>query len=53
MAFDIFIQYLPRHVADYYTKLKSLTSKIQQTAGSAEQVQTCRTRSFKKPSSRA
>ena len=34
MAFDIFMQYLPRHVALYYTKLKSLTSKIQQTAGS-------------------
>ena len=29
MVFDIFIQYLPRHVAVYYTKLKSLTSKIQ------------------------
>ena len=27
MVFDIFIQYLPRHVAVYYTKLKS--SKIQ------------------------
>ena len=29
MVFDVFIQYLPRHVAVYYTKLKS--SKIQWT----------------------
>ena len=39
MVFDIFIQYLPRHVAVYYTKLKSLTSKIQWTAGSIGFVQ--------------
>ena len=39
MVFDIFMQYLPRHVAVYYTKLKSLTSKIQQTAGSIGFVQ--------------
>ena len=34
MGFDTFMEYLPRHVAVYYTKLKSLTKKIQQTAGS-------------------
>ena len=39
MAFDIFIQYLPRHVAVYYTKLKSLTRKVQRTAGSIGFVQ--------------
>ena len=39
MVFDVFIQYLPRHVAVYYTKLKSLTSKIQWTAGSIGFVQ--------------
>ena len=34
MAFDILIKYLSRHVTVYYTKLKSLTSKIRRTAGS-------------------
>ena len=39
MAFDTFIQYLSRHVAVYHTKLKSLKSKIQRTAGSIGFVQ--------------
>ena len=39
MVFDIFIQYLPRPVAVYYTKLKSLTSKIKRTARSFGSVQ--------------
>ena len=39
MAFDIFILYLPRHVAVYFTKLKSLTSNIQRTTGSIGFVQ--------------
>ena len=39
MALDIFIHYLPRHAAVYYTKLKSLTSKIQRTTGSIGFVQ--------------
>ena len=39
MVFDIFMQYLPRHIVVYYTKLKSRTSKIQRTAGSIGFVQ--------------
>ena len=39
MAFDIFIQYLPRHFTVYYTQLKSLISKIQRSGGSIEFVQ--------------
>ena len=39
MVLDIFIHYLPRHAAVYYTKLKYLTSKIQRTTGSIRFVQ--------------
>ena len=39
MVFDIFMLYLPRHVAVYYKKLKSLTSKTQGTTASIGFVQ--------------
>ena len=39
MAFDIFIEYLPKHFTVYYTLLKSLISKIQRSGGSIEFVQ--------------
>ena len=39
MAFDIFMQCLPRHVAVHYAKLKSITIKMQRTVGSIGSVQ--------------